>query len=1169
MARTPSFNGSTHRVHLGLILFAVCSLFLQGPILAQSKSSESLLTRLAAKATGNLSVSFTYTPRYPTQGQPVQFTAKSSGAPQAFAWDFGDGTSSREQNPVHVYTETGFRKVTVVASTTAASRKASRTLTVLPAAAQATFVFSPATPGPGQAVQFSDTTSGTPTSWRWSFGDGATSTVKNPSHAFASEGTYTVSLTTGGGTGTKQGSRTIAVASMSVLAASFTFSPAFPTTGQAIQFADTSTGSPTSWLWNFGDGTTSSAQNPSHAYAAAGSKTVTLTITSATSSNTSTRTISVATPLAASLSFSPAAPTAGQAVQFTDASTGAPTSWLWNFGDGTTSAVQNPSHAYAAAGSKTVTLTVTNATGSNSASRTFSVSASLTASFTFSPASPVAGQSVQFTDASTGSPTAWSWSFGDGGTSTARNPSHAFASAGTYTVRLTASNGSGQSEVSLAVTVTASNTVTASFGFSPSAPAAGDTVQFTDSSTGSPTSWQWSFGDGGTSTAQNPSHAYAAAGTYTVSLTAASGSSSATATRAVTVAAAAALDASFSYAPSSPAPGQAVSFTDTSTASPASWQWNFGDGGTSSAQNPSHTFAAAGSYTVTLLAAGLSGSDTASRTITVATSTSLLPDDRIIDWTSVGVPGGIPNRTTVYRTLTPSNTLAEINAAIAACPSGQVVFLAAGSYSLGQITFGSRSGVTLRGAGAGRTVINATSGYAVSATELSFFEADGVDVAGGYVKGSTTITLAATPSSAFAVGNLIQITQDDSPDALGSTGVGVYHRTGFPGVWGMSATRNVRFTSRITAVSGTRITLATAVPYTYQASLNPKAYPLSGGPGATLCGVESLTIRGSGSTDRAVNFSGTDRCWVKDVEVDNMVGTTGMIFFRHSFQGEIQRCYAHDAAGFPSQADGYAYFFYYGCSNCLAVDNIACRVGDGLIINGSSASACLYNLVENVQRAGHAWVDQGMIVNHGPHAIMNLIEGNVLQRFQNDGYHGSTSHTLLFRNNIHGLRDGASGVRRLIDLCRGSYYHTLVGNVIGDSSWTPAYYQLPANPASVSGVYVLGFPGMDSISMAAYTSVPWDNWTKSTTAPDADVAATILRHGNYDYYNRSVVWDPAISSQSIPASLVYSSKPDFFGTLQWPPIGPDVSGLVTSIPAKARWNAYLASGDVADLFRVF
>lgn len=1087
MARTPSFNGSTHRVHLGLILFAVCSLFLQGPILAQSKSSESLLTRLAAKATGNLSVSFTYTPRYPTQGQPVQFTAKSSGAPQAFAWDFGDGTSSREQNPVHVYTETGFRKVTVVASTTAASRKASRTLTVLPAAAQATFVFSPATPGPGQAVQFSDTTSGTPTSWRWSFGDGATSTVKNPSHAFASEGTYTVSLTTGGGTGTKQGSRTIAVASMSVLAASFTFSPAFPATGQAIQFADTSTGSPTSWLWNFGDGTTSSAQNPSHAYAAAGSKTVTLTITSATSSNTSTRTISVATPLAASFSFSPAAPTAGQAVQFTDASTGAPTSWLWNFGDGTTSAVQNPSHAYAAAGSKTVTLTVTNATGSNSASRTFSVSASLTASFTFSPASPVAGQSVQFTDASTGSPTAWSWS----------------------------------------------------------------------------------FGDGGTSTAQNPSHAYAAAGTYTVSLTSASGSSSATATRAVTVAAAAALDASFSYAPSSPAPGQAVSFTDTSTASPASWQWNFGDGGTSSAQNPSHTFAAAGSYTVTLLAAGLSGSDTASRTITVATSTSLLPDDRIIDWTSVGVPGGIPNRTTVYRTLTPSNTLAEINAAIAACPSGQVVFLAAGSYSLGQITFGSRSGVTLRGAGAGRTVINATSGYAVSATELSFFEADGVDVAGGYVKGSTTITLAATPSSAFAVGNLIQITQDDSPDALGSTGVGVYHRTGFPGVWGMSATRNVRFTSRITAVSGTRITLATAVPYTYQASLNPKAYPLSGGPGATLCGVESLTIRGSGSTDRAVNFSGTDRCWVKDVEVDNMVGTTGMIFFRHSFQGEIRRCYAHDAAGFPSQADGYAYFFYYGCSNCLAVDNIACRVGDGLIINGSSASACLYNLVENVQRAGHAWVDQGMIVNHGPHAIMNLIEGNVLQRFQNDGYHGSTSHTLLFRNNIHGLRDGASGVRRLIDLCRGSYYHTLVGNVIGDSSWTPAYYQLPANPASVSGVYVLGFPGMDSISMAAYTSVPWDNWTKSTTAPDADVAATILRHGNYDYYNRSVVWDPAISSQSIPASLVYSSKPDFFGTLQWPPIGPDVSGLVTSIPAKARWNAYLASGDVADLFRVF
>ena len=78
--------------------------------------------------------------------------------------------------------------------------------------------------------------------------------------------------------------------------------------------------------------------------------------------------------------------------------------------------------------------------------------------------------------------------------------------------------------------------------------------------------------------------------------------------------------------------------------------------------------------------------------------------------------------------------------------------------------------------------------------------------------------------------------------------------------------------------------------------------------------------------------------------------------------------------------------------------------------------------------------------------------------------------------------------------------------------------------------------------------------------------STLLRHGNYDYFNQAAVWDPAITDHTIPASLFYSSKPSYFGALQWPPIGPDVAGLVTDIPAKARWNAYMISGNKNDLF---
>ena len=82
----------------------------------------------------------------------------------------------------------------------------------------------------------------------------------------------------------------------------------------------------------------------------------------------------------------------------------------------------------------------------------------LMAAFTYSPASPSTGQAVQFTDASTGSPTSWNWAFGDGSTSTAQNPSHTYTTAGSQTVTLTATNSSGSTSVNKAITVSESGT---------------------------------------------------------------------------------------------------------------------------------------------------------------------------------------------------------------------------------------------------------------------------------------------------------------------------------------------------------------------------------------------------------------------------------------------------------------------------------------------------------------------------------------------------------------------------------------------------------------------------------------------------------------------------------------------------------------------------------------
>ena len=142
-------------------------------------------------------------------------------------------------------------------------------------------------------------------------------------------------------------------------------------------------------------------------------------------------------------------PTAGSApllVSFTDGSSGSPTSWSWTFGDGGTSAAQNPSHTYTNPGTYTVTLTATNAYGSDGETKTdyITVTAPVpVADFSGSPTSGDAPLDVQFTDLSTNGPTSWAWTFGDGGTSGAQNPSHQYTAVNTYTVSLEACNATG------------------------------------------------------------------------------------------------------------------------------------------------------------------------------------------------------------------------------------------------------------------------------------------------------------------------------------------------------------------------------------------------------------------------------------------------------------------------------------------------------------------------------------------------------------------------------------------------------------------------------------------------------------------------------------------------------------------------------------------------------
>jgi PKD repeat protein len=300
-----------------------------------------------------------------------------------------------------------------------------------------------------------------------------------------------------------------------------------------VAFSDLSTGGTvSSWSWDFGDGNTSTLQNPTHTYVTVGTYTVTLTINGGVSTATGYHVITVTTIPTANFAMSTTSGIIPLTVNFTDLSTGVPASWSWDFGDGASSTAQNPSHTYNTAGYYTVSLTALDNSGQGSTKTVASaVMATQTAAvpscvFQVSPTTGQAPLYVSFTDMSTGVPSSWSWDFGDGSTSTTKNPVHTYTNPGLYTVSLIVSNSFGTDSYTAASCIAASGassvitgSVHSSFSvISSSNSSLPITVQFQDTSTGSPVNWSWAFGDGTNSTEQNPTHVYNTVGTYLVTL---------------------------------------------------------------------------------------------------------------------------------------------------------------------------------------------------------------------------------------------------------------------------------------------------------------------------------------------------------------------------------------------------------------------------------------------------------------------------------------------------------------------------------------------------------------------------------------------------------------------------------------------------------------------------
>lgn len=457
-------------------------------------------------------------------------------------------------------------------------------------------------------VQFTDQSTGSPTSWHWDLGNGSTATVQNPTTTYTTPGTYTITLIATNASGSNTTTKTNYITVFDAPNAKFTSTDTSGCTPHTVTFTDQSTapsGAITQWEWNFGDGGTSTQQNPTHTYSLSGTFNVLLKVTSSSGCvQTVFKQQYIRVGAGADADFIANVPNNCQVpvnVTFTNTSqTNGAITYLWEFGDGTTSTAANPSHSYSAIGTYTVKLSVKSADGcTSSKQKTFNLSSK---EVTFNgPSSVCVGSAATFTQTSSPAPLSQTWNMGDGTTYSTPTVTHTFGGMGIYTVTLTNEFPGGCiSTKSQQVTVVGGPAIdfTADTTKACKPPFA---VNF--QATGAASGFNWDFGDGTTSTQQNPAHTYQTAGIFNVTLSATNSTgcvSKVTKSGFITIQpptlSITNLPINNACTPYSFSPDANINAAD----GVASYLWDFGNGSTSTDPEAGFTYRVPGNYTIKL-----------------------------------------------------------------------------------------------------------------------------------------------------------------------------------------------------------------------------------------------------------------------------------------------------------------------------------------------------------------------------------------------------------------------------------------------------------------------------------------------------------------------------------------------------------------------------------------
>jgi hypothetical protein len=544
---------------------------------------------------------------------------------------------------------------------------------------------------------------------------------------------------------------------------------------------------------------------------------------------------------------------------------------------------------------------------------------------------------------------------------------------------------------------------------------------------------------------------------------------------------------------------------------------------------------------------------------------------RKADWTKAGVNGGIVHRTTQCGATVNaySGTAGTINTAISNCASGQFVQLGTGTFNIStMITFGSKNNVTLRGMGANNTIIVFGSGAADGCggpLSLVCVEGPYINVEGtpqnirnwtaGYASGTTVITLAAVTN--LQVGS--QMILDQTGDAADTGSVFINCAAAFTDEGGCSP-QDARGRPQnqhvvVTAINGTNVTITPPLHMpNWSSGKNPQAIYNSMLP-RTGIGIENLSLDGSAPSGywAIVTFFGAVNSWVSGVRIDDPQRAHVLCY--QGSRISVVNNLMYDGQAIHSQSYG---FETYGCGSALVENNIFRLRTSPISLNGpGSGHVIAYNYIDAQPWDSPTNWQPESVLYHEAGLSHILVEGNDVGTLVHDDIHGTTHFNTHLRNLVRG-ESGKTAHSCSVSLASYGRYFNHIGNVMGRSGLHTVYEPSGTTGEANNQIYCFG-------------------WSPQSPVPnDPKVKSTFFRWGNYDIVtntNRFMTGEVPTgdanyptnipSTNTVPSSLYLNAKPSWFGSIPWPPIGPEVTGGNVSgyggraykIPARVCWES--------------